>query len=438
MKHKPKSIILTTLVMGGLLICSEAAVSDIGIGGYFKSFSVVLDPTEPSSIPESFKLPPLGMVSNRVRLDISARLSSRLSFKLAYDLSPKIQDPFFFGQSSVAPVGSDHSDDLMRLVDFEALPYRVTDLDEMIYPSDDSLAGSFAVYQNLDRAQVTLKSDIADFYIGRQAIAWGNARVVNPTDILAPYAFNELDVEDRGGIDAFRVRIPVGLMSEIDGGIAFGDELAIEQSAIFLRSKFRWGGHDFSFLMIDFRQNLLAGFDLARSLGGAGVWLEAAQVFVDAFEPNDTSGGSNYLRVSLGADYFLRNGTYLFAEYHFNQAGADQASEYIDRQDQTAYREGNVYLLGRHYLAPGISYPITPLLSATGEALVNLTDPSLFFMARFEYNMAEDIFIETGVFIGLGDRMTLNLSQPGRRPVQMASEFGSYPDMFYGAFRAYF
>ena len=51
-----------------------------------------------------------------------------------------------------------------------------------------------------------------------QAIAWGSAFVINPTDVIAPYVYNALDQEERYGVDALRVRVPTGALSETDLG----------------------------------------------------------------------------------------------------------------------------------------------------------------------------------------------------------------------------
>jgi hypothetical protein len=54
---------------------------------------------------------------------------------------------------------------------------------------------------------LTIKIGAADIFIDRQAVAWGSGRLFNPTDVVTPYAFNELDKEERLGVDAVRVRV---------------------------------------------------------------------------------------------------------------------------------------------------------------------------------------------------------------------------------------
>jgi len=218
-------------------------------------------------------------------------------------------------------------------------------------------------------------------------------------------------------------------MGEIDAGYLFGDDFKFEQSAMFVRTKVYAARTDLSLLLLRFRQNLLVGLDMARSIGGAGVWAEAAHVFVDAFA--DSSGDHrDYFRGSLGGDYALGEKTYGYVEYHFNQVGRDRADEYVSNIFHPAFTEGSVYLVGRHYLAPGVSYQVTPLLTAGLNVLANLSDASALLSPTVEYNVAENIYLAGGAFVGLGE---------GPESVfKYRTEFGSYPDIFYTSFRVYF
>jgi hypothetical protein len=404
---------------------AAGASGQISISGYFKSYFLALDQPKIANFLPSQNQPIIGAVNNRLRLNLSADINSRASFTLAYDFSPRVQDRSLF-ETQILDLG------------LQGQAYRAVDLDSRLYPERNDSASSFAIFQNLDRSFLTLKTKPADIYVGRQAIAWGSARVINPTDVLAPFAFNELDVEDRMGVDAIRVRMPISLLGEIDAGYVFGDDFELKNSAMFLRSKFNYLHSDISILAVDFQENLLTGLDIARSIGGAGFWLETAYVFVDALNSDRSGCNQDYFRGSVGLDYSLRDGTYLFAEYHFNQAGAKKPDEYLTVTQDVAYREGSVYLLGRHYLAPGFSHQLTPLITFSGQALVNMTDPSVFVMPQVEYNVAEDIYLSGGAYLGLGSAPEYVASYPYGPSLRLRSEFGAYPDFYFTSFRVYF
>ena len=389
---------------------SGIADAEFRIGGYYKNFSTIFN----SPLPDA---PMTGIVVNRLRLNLSYAPADTLSFAFAYDFTPRVQDPLLFSQSPFA-------------VGVAASRYRVADFDALIYPNSDEPTGSVGIYHNLDRASVQFSTEFADFSIGRDAIAWGSARIINPTDVVAPYTYDQLDTEDRVGVDAIRVRIPIGVMGEVDTGYIAGTNFDFDKSAVFLRTQLNAAETDFSILLLEFQKDLLVGLDIARGIGGAGFWLETAYVFTTLFDESDTS--ENYLRTSVGLDYSFGGETYAFIEYHFNSAGAKKPQNYLTNLERSAYTRGGVYLLGRHYLAPGITHQVTPLISVSGQLLFNLSDPSTFLAPQVAYNVAEDIHLSVGGFVSIGKRPK-NSESP-----ELRSEFGSYPNLFFSSFRVYF
>ena len=398
-------ICLLTILLFGV------AKAEFQIGGYYKNFFTTFDsPLSETQV--------TGVVINRLRLNLSYAPTDSLSFAFAYDFTPRVQDPSLFSQSPFA-IGAASS------------RYRVADFDSLLYPGKDEPMGSVGIYHNLDRAAVQFSTDFADISIGRDAIAWGAARIINPTDVVAPFNYDQLDTEDRVGVDAVRIRIPVGILGEVDTGYIFGTNFDFDKSAIFLRTQLNAAETDFSILLLEFQRDLLVGLDIARGIGGAGFWLETAYVFTDPFDDGRIAS-DDYLRTSFGLDYSFSGETYAFIEYHFNGAGTDKPDNYLTNLDRSAYTRGGVYLLGVHYLAPGISHQLTPLIGISGQMLFNLSDPSTWIAPQIAYNIAEDIHLSVGGFISLGKR------PKDDDLTQLPSEFGSYPNLFFSSFRVYF
>ena len=420
MKKKCAAIFLL-LILGAF----PASGSHFSLTGYYKNFFVVFDPPHVvnSSIATSSEKP-MGMVSNRLRLNLFYDPSEWLSLSLSYNILPRIQDPAFSEESLV-------------VARIDPYRYRFNDFRRRLYPEEDE-QGSFAVLHNLDRAFLTIRTGPADIFIGRQAIAWGSARVINPTDVVAPFTFDELDIEDRVGVDAVRIRIPLGFMGEVDSGYIFGEDFEFKKSAFFIRGKFYAAKTDFSLLLLGFVENLMAGWDVARTLGGAGLWFEGAYVFVDAFKKDKRGEGNNYLRTTIGMDYSFSGKTYGFLEYHFSSAGANRSEDYLLNLFKPGRMEGTVYLMGKHYLIPGASYQVTPLITFTGQALINLADPSLFLAPHVDYDISPNIYLSAGAFIGIGRRPEMLVSGASVLDKRFRSEFGGYPDVCFSSFRIYF
>lgn len=404
-------IILALLICLLTVPCVEHANAELQFGGYYKNFSTIIDSPLPND-------PMKGVVVNRCRLNLSHAPTASLSLALSYDFTPRIQDSSLFSESPIA-------------VSIIPNTYRIADLDSPIYPSGDDPIGSVGIYHNLDRAFLQYSANFADISIGRDAIAWGSARIVNPTDVVAPFTYDQLDTEDRIGVDAIRVRIPIGAMGECDTGYIFGKGFDFEKSAFFLRSQLNTLETDVSILLMRFQKHLLAGLDIARGIGGAGFWLETAFVFVEpSGQDADTAG--NYLRASTGLDYSFGEKTYGFIEYHFNGAGTKTPENYLANLDQPAYTQGGVYLMGTHYIAPGLTHQATPLISFGGQMLFNLFDSSVWIGPQLEYNIAEDIYLSAGGLINVGERLE------DSETLEFRSEFGSYPNVVFTSFRVYY
>jgi hypothetical protein len=367
----------------------------------------------------------LGSVTNRIRLTMDFHPWDPVSFQCSYDLSARIQDPQLFNENA--------------FIGLLSLPeYRLDDLRDRLYPKPGESVSSFGLFQNLDRFYMALSTGFADVFIGRQPIAWGSARFINPTDIIAPFAFNELDKEERVGVDAIRLRIPLGLMDELDLGFVAGNHLKSDNNAFFLRGKTYQLQTDVSAILLGFRKHLLLGLDVARSIGGAGFWFESAYVIAECFREKKDPKEKDYFRASIGMDYSLNRKTYGFIEYHFSSAGKNQPEKYLDLIQSSAFRDGSVYLLGKHYLNIGSTYQLSPLMPFTGMIILNLSDGSLVFSPALEYNISQNIYLAAGGYIGLGKNPELAVDPLSPLPDFFHSEFGAYPDMIYTSFRVYF
>ncbi len=408
-----------------LMLLAAAPVQNIqaktwDVSGYYKNFFVVFDQPEIFRTEEMSRYP--AVVTNRLRLDLQHDFSQQLHMHIAYNFTPRIQDPELYRGN-------------LLFESFSLSGYRFDDLNDQLYRAENQ--GSFGIFHNFDRAYLRISPAFGDLYIGRQVVSWGTARVINPTDIIAPYSFSELDTEEKRGVDALRFRIPLGFMGEIDLGAVAGKNFAMDQSAFFFRTKFYYMETDVSLLAVSFRENIMLGTSLARAIEGAGTWIEAAYTMTDPFKERYSAAG-NYLRVSAGADYSFNEKTYGFVEAHYNQAGDEDPENYLfNFAENSAYSEGAVYLFATKYVIPGINYQITPLLNLTLQALYNVDDESVFFTPSIEYSFSQNVYIGGGAYFGVGENPGLGGFGDNTFPL-LNSEFGSYPDFIYSSFRIYF
>lgn len=411
---------------------SPARAARVNVRGYVKDFFVVQDyPTLAGGpvLPSDVVIDLTGIADNvRCRVNLSSRLSGWLSADVSYNIVPRFQNEDA-ARALSAPLTTAGS-----VFETPSI-YRVDDLRSTLAPPVPSKNDRAIILQNLDRAFLTVSAPWFDLYVGRQAIAWGSAHAVNPTDIIAPFLYTEIDTEDRIGVDAVRLRAPTGALGEVDMGYVMGRHAEWKNSAAYVRVKTFVAGSDAAATVMRVHDRLtMLGFDVTRPLAGAGVWTEAAWSTADgrgAASPHD-----DYWRVSTGFDYSFPNALYVFLEYHYNGPGAADPSDYDRALAGPAYTDGADYLLGRHYLIPGASYPMTPLVTVSGNVLLDMSDGSSLFAPLVEYNVLENVYLSAGAFVGAGAAPVLRAT-PGLT-VAPRSEFGAYPDTYYLSARYYF
>lgn len=416
-----KKIACTVIFLVAGMACAGAQDREVSLGGYFKNNVLVMDLPRIVDVQglESDEL--YGTNESLIRLRGFYRPGKRVAFEAAYESLLRISEPDLNAALS--------------LTEPDVATWRVADPDADVYQGDKD--SNVRLLHNIDRLNATISLDMADISIGRQAVAFGSARSVNPMDVFSPFGSQNLNQEEKDGVDALRVRIPIQDMGEVDAGAVLGHDAERKNNAFFLRTKVYALATDFTLIAMDFRDNLLVGADVTRSMGGAGFRAEGAYVFAGGAgnrQPDD-----DYFRMTVGVDYSFRPGVYGFAEYHFNGPGTVRSSEFLENSTQTAYREGGVYLLGRHYLIPGMSWEITPLWVSTTQVMVNLSDPSCLLSPVIDYNIREDIYLSAGAFVSLGDEGTVvSLPAAGGSWFEPESEFGMYADMFYMQVKIYF
>ncbi|MCK4504776.1 MAG: hypothetical protein KAW14_04110 [Candidatus Aegiribacteria sp.] len=349
-----------------------------------------------------------------IRLMLLQRLGS-IRLDLAYMICPTAGDPALEGSSGGTSL------------------FRIGDLDERIFPSEWKGTESFSLLQNLDRFSIRLRLPFSSITLGRQAIYWGVSKSVSPTDFIAPFQYGTVDTEYRIGVDAIRSTFPIGMMSEMDAGWVFGKDAEFSDSGGWLRGRFYMLQTDATLLTACFRENLMLGGSLNRALGGATGWFELAVVSTAIFCGNTPDENKEtFWSASAGMDRSWFNATlYGYLEYHFNSPGTNSSEDYSVTINAPAYTAGNIYLLGRHYLSPGMTWTPMPLLNISGQALINLTDQSAYVTLAAEYNITENITLNAGISRGAGE-------SPSSETGKLCSEFGSWPGKYFTSAACYF
>lgn len=381
------------------LIAPQASFGELS--GYLKSFAIRQDAIDTPFVDTGI----LYQSQNSLRL-MWQTFGDNTAWQLHYEVSPVFNSRTLpFNNATFAT--SEGS-------------YRLSDPDVQLNDEADK----HQVFQNLDRLNVQFNLEAGDLTIGRQAITFGSARVINPVDVFLPFDVRTFNQEYRIGVDAVRFQYPFGQLGEVDVGIVFGDGARSKNSAAFVQVRDNVSGHDLQLSLIRFAEQNLIGAGIQSSLWSLGAWMEAARV----------SGDQDYWRGSTGVDYAFSENVYGLIEYHYNGAGTGEPGRYILQSTTLPYRRGGVFLLGRHYLIPALSWQLSPIWTISLQSLTNLDDHSAFYSLSAEFNAAENVYADFGYYHFRGEPVRESFSGT---PV-LASEYGTNPDILFVSLKYYF
>lgn len=254
---------------------------------------------------------------------------------------------------------------------------------------------SVSDYLDVDRLYLDVYTGRADVRVGRQALTWGSARFLNPSDPFPEVLFAE-PWRPRRGVNAVRAHIPFGERRDATAIVALDDTLKKVRAAG--RVRVNWAQTDFA-LVGAWRgdaKNGVVALDLRGTLE-VGWWLEAAYVL----------GPGHHEEVAAGIDYSwpVLERLDVFAQYYRNGAGAadtrgtGQLASLLSTTNIGAAGGGLLatdarprdpftpFTRGRDYVMVGITLGIIPDLNANVVALQSLGDGTGVVVPTLQYSL---------------------------------------------------
>ena len=400
-------ILLTCIFLFCGLVCINLAmapevIADTRISGSLKSYLVLQDDINISG---------MTILENQTQLQNGIRLifdhvEEHYALEVHYELFSVLR------RSSTTDIS-------LSTMPVKREAYRITDRDGTLASQPD-----WAIFGNLDRANIKWQRDWGDLTVGRQPITFGAARIINPTDVFLPFNHQTLNTEYRIGVDAIRLQRPLGPLAELDIGVILGPDADPNVSAAYMQFMVHAAGNDLSMTIAQFSNHQLLGVGTQSAIGQLGFWFEVAAV----------SGDDSYTRLSTGVDYAFNEDWLFMVETHFNSAGAESANDYGQIRGSAPFRRGEVYLSGRRYLIPVLSWHLSPLAAVSVQSIINLSDRSAFTSLTATRNVTQNGHVDAGIQWFTGDTSTF--TPPFN--LEAGSEFGDSPTLVFGSVRWYF
>lgn len=284
--------------------------------------------------------------------------------------------------------GRDTTTELERLVDEAGLSptFQAAGLAWPSYENDVLRIDQFQDAAIVDRLYLDLYRPKVDIRIGRQALNWGSAFMVNPTDPFPQVILTE-PWRNRTGVNAARFTIPFGDWNQSALVIATSD--VFDELRVVNRTTFVVGSADLSVLGAwnqDFEEDIdlieqsspLLGVDLRGTLG-VGYWVEAAAHIEDLGQDPYV-----YEELAVGVDYSFPVLQSLVVTAQYYRSGR-QAPESDPLAQLSAGVTGTVssdadpfapFFTGENYLMGSVNVGLTERLSAGVLHVQNLDDGS--------------------------------------------------------------
>ncbi len=234
--------------------------------------------------------------------------------------------------------------------------------------------------------------------VGRQAVSWATTLFLTPADPFSP--FNPADPfrEFRAGVDAARIRVSPGPLSEIDLVVRptqnehVGEELTTLGRALTTWQNWElsgWGGSLYG--------DVTGAFGAAGSVGSFALRGEGVVREIH---------GDVKFRGTVGFDrlFSLDNrDLYVVVEYQHDGLAASSADDYLELFQTDPFLRGELQVLGRDETAVQASYQLHPLWSLAALGLWNVGDGSFLIAPSVARSLSNEASVSGGVFFGFGD-----------------------------------
>ena len=331
-------------------------------------------------------------IQGNVRLNFKAR-TGRWTFDTAYQFIALYGDSIEYSRD--LPTGG---------VFFDRLPNddrRLFDLTNTIYDE-----GKTAVLHRLDRLWLGYTSEKSVLRFGRQALSWGNGLFYSPMDLVNPFDPAAIDTEFKTGDDMLYAQYLRDSGEDVQGAAVFrrdllSGEVDSDKSTLAVKYHGFAGEAEYDVLVATSYDDMVVGFGGVRSIGGAV--LQGDLVITD-------TAADTYVQLVTNLSYSWMWGDKNVSgviEYYFNGFGQhdgqyDPLSLAQNPDLLKRLSRGELFALGRNYLAGSVTIELSPLWTITPTMLTNIDDISSLFQLITQYSLGDNMVLLGSLNIPLG------------------------------------
>lgn len=266
------------------------------------------------------------------------------------------------------------------------------DLTHTISDSDDGNDSSEWI-QRLDRLNVGYTGDNTVVRFGRQAVSWGNGLIFNPMDFFNPFNPAAVDTEYKLGEDMLYAQYLLDSGSDWQFvNVQRRDERGHVSSQV---SSSALKFHSFG---LEREYDLLLAEHFDQFIGGAGAVINLGEsvlrgdiTVTDGHDDWVTSFDINWSYSWVWGGYNVS----AVAEYFYNGFGLSGSNYTLQKilADKDLYdrlQRGELFTVGRNYLAGSMMLELTPLLNITPNLFINLNDGSTLAQLVAQWDLGQN------------------------------------------------
>ena len=294
---------------------------------------------------------------------------------------------------------------------------RLLDITDVLHDGSKSV-----IAHRLDRLWVGHSSEKTVVRFGRQALTWGNGLFYSPMDLINPFDPAAIDTEFKTGDDMLYLQYLRDDGDDLQAAAVFrrdplSGDVESEQATTAVKYHGFIGEHEFDVLAARSYDDWVVGIGGVRSVGGAVVRADVVVTDTDSdtyvqavanLSYSWTWGGRN---VSGSVEYY-------FSEFGQRGGRYDPVSLASNPALLTRLARGELFTLGRNYLAGSLMIELSPLWTVTPTLLANVDDPSALLQLVTQYSLSDNTTILASLNVPLGSAGTefggIESSIPGR------------------------
>jgi hypothetical protein len=271
-------------------------------------------------------------------------------------------------------------------------------------------SGKNAVLHRLDRLWLGYTTDKTVIRFGRQALTWGNGLFYAPMDLVNPFDPATIDTEYKAGDDMMYAQYLRDSGDDVQAAVVvrrdpLSGDVESDEATYAVKYHGFAGELEYDVLLAETYADAVLGIGLGHSLGGAH-W--SSDIVI-----TDTQSDTFVQFVTnLSYSWTMKNRNMSGAiEYHFNGFGQSDGRydplSLADNPDLLArLARGQMFTLGRHYLAGSVMIEMTPLWSVTPVLLANIGDPSALLQLMSTYSLGDNMTLRGSINLPIGSSGT--------------------------------